>query len=86
MMRSLYVWTRWTRSAKTAWPAEMQELGYTAEQVDTYLGLFDQVAEDVNGVKSLKEILGDCLPDEVANSLERIRSCVEAAKECEFPG
>lgn len=64
--------------------AEMQELGYTAEQVDTYLGLFDQVAEDVNGVKSLKEILGDCLPDEVANSLERIMSCVEAAKECEF--
>lgn len=64
--------------------AEMQELGYTAEQIDTYLGLFDQVAEDVNGVKSLKEILGDCLPDEVANSLERIMSCVEAAKECEF--
>lgn len=64
--------------------AELQELGYAKENVDKYLKLFDEVAEDVSGVRYLKLKLGDYLSDEIADGLEMIMSSVEAAKECEF--
>ena len=63
---------------------ELKDLGYSADQVDTYLGLFAQVEEDISGVRYLKEKLGECLPKETAERMEHIMSCVEAAKECEF--
>lgn len=64
--------------------AELQELGYAEENVDKYLKLFDEVAEDISGVRYLKLKLGDYLSDEIADGLEMIMSSVEAAKECEF--
>ncbi len=64
--------------------AELVEMGYAKESVDTYLALFDEVAEDVTGVRYLKEKLGDYLSDQTAEGLEMIMSSVEAAKECEF--
>lgn len=64
--------------------AELQELGYAKENVDKYLKLFDEVAEDISGVRYLKLKLGDYLSDEIADGLEMIMSSVEAAKECEF--
>ncbi len=64
--------------------AELQEMGYAKENVDSYLKLFDEVARDVSGVGYLKEKLGDFLPDEIADGLEMIMSSVEAAKECQF--
>lgn len=63
---------------------ELQELGYAEENVDKYLKLFDEVAEDISGVRYLKLKLGDYLSDEIADGLEMIMSSVEAAKECEF--
>ena len=60
------------------------ELGYTKENVDTYLGLFDQTPQDVSGIRFLKEKLGDYLSDETAESMEMIMSSVETAKEAEF--
>lgn len=63
---------------------ELKDLGYSADQVDTYLGLFAQVEEDIAGVRYLKEKLGECLSTETAERMEHIMSCVEAAKECEF--
>ena len=63
---------------------ELKDLGYSADQVGTYLGLFAQVEEDISGVRYLKEKLGECLPKETAERMEHIMSCVEAAKECEF--
>lgn len=63
---------------------ELKDLGYSADQVDTYLGLFAQVEEDITGVRYLKDKLGECLPKETAERMEHIMSCVEAAKECEF--
>ena len=41
--------------------AELQELGYGKESVEAYLGLFDEVTPDVEGIRYLKEKLGSCL-------------------------
>ena len=64
--------------------AELQEMGYAKENVDAYLSLFDEVAEDVTGIRYLKEKIGDYLSDATANGMEMIMSSVEAAKECDF--
>lgn len=64
--------------------AELQEMGYTKENVETYLQLFDEVAPNVEGIRYLKEKLGDVLSDQTADGMEMIISSVEAAKECEF--
>ena len=64
--------------------AELKELGYSEENVETYLKLFDEVADDITGIHYLKEKLGDYLSDETADSMEMIMSSVDAAKECEF--
>ena len=64
--------------------AELQEMGYTKGNVETYLQLFDEVAPNVEGIRYLKEKLGDDLSDQTADGMEMIISSVEAAKECEF--
>lgn len=63
---------------------ELQELGYAKENVDAYLQLFDEISPDVEGIRFLKEKLGDCLPTETSEGMETIISSVEAAKEAEF--
>ncbi len=63
---------------------ELEEMGYTRENVDTYLKLFDEVETDLSGVRHLKERLGDFLSSETAEGMEMIMSSVEAAKECDF--
>lgn len=64
--------------------AELQEMGNSEEQVETYLRLFKETTADVEGIRSLKEKLGDYLSDAVSDGLETIISSVEAAKDCEF--
>lgn len=63
---------------------ELMEMGYSQENVGTYLKLFGEVSSDVSGIRYLKEKLGDCLTEETADGLEMIISSVEAARECEF--
>ena len=63
---------------------ELEEMGYTRENVDTYLKLFDEVETDLSSVRHLKERLGDFLSSETAEGMEMIMSSVEAAKECDF--
>ena len=63
---------------------ELEEMGYTRENVEAYLKLFEIAAPDVSGIRSLKEKLGDYLPDETAEGMEHIMSSIEAAKECAF--
>ena len=63
---------------------ELEEIGYTQENVEKYLALFDEVASDVSGIVYLKEKLGDFLSDKTADSMTTIMASVEAAKECEF--
>ncbi len=64
--------------------AELQAMGNSKEQVETYLNLFQETTADAKGIRRLKEKLGDCLRDETADGLEMIISSVEAAKDCEF--
>ena len=64
--------------------AELQELGYGKESVEAYLGLFDEVTPDVEGIRYLKEKLGGCLSSETAEGMETIISSVEEAKEAKF--
>lgn len=63
---------------------ELSGLGYEKDNVNAYLKLFDEISEDVSGIRYLKEKLGDCLSDETAEGMEMIISSVEAAKDCEF--
>ena len=64
--------------------AELQELGYAKESVDTYLKLFDEISPGVEGIGYLREKLGAHLPAETADGMELIISSVEAAKEADF--
>ena len=65
--------------------AELQELGgYTEENVDTYLGLFEEISTDIEGVRFLREKLAGYLDEKIADGMELIISSVEAAKDAEF--
>lgn len=65
--------------------AELGALGdYTAENVEKYLSLFEEIRTDVEGIRFCKEKLDGFLNPEVADSMEMIISSVEAAKEADF--
>ncbi|MCP1110141.1 histidine--tRNA ligase [Ohessyouella blattaphilus] len=63
---------------------ELQELGYTKENTDTYLSLFAEVTKDVDGIRFLKDKLSGHLDGKVADNLEFVISSVMAAKEADF--
>ena len=64
---------------------ELNELGgYTQENVDTYLALFDEITGDVAGIRFCKEKLNGFLDPAIADGMEMIISSVESAKEAEF--
>lgn len=64
--------------------AELVEMGYSKENVETYLNMFDEIEPGVEGIHYLKEKLGDCLSEKTSEGMELIMSSVEAAKEAEF--
>ena len=65
--------------------AELEELGgYTTENVDKYLGLFDEISNDIEGIRFCREKLAGFLDENVADSMEMIISTVEATKEADF--
>jgi len=65
--------------------AELNELGgYTQENVDTYLGLFDEITGDIEGIRFCKEKLAGFLDEKIADGMEMIISSVESAKEAQF--
>lgn len=64
---------------------ELEELGgYTQENIDMYLGLFDQISGDIEGIRFCKEKLAGYLDEAIADGMEMIISSVESAKEAEF--
>ena len=64
---------------------ELNELGgYTQENVDTYLALFDEITGDIEGIRFCKEKLQGFLDPAIADGMEMIISSVESAKEAEF--
>ena len=64
--------------------AELKENGYAQESVDKYLALFQEITDDVEGVRMCKEKLQGFLAPEAADSLEMIITSVESAKEADF--
>jgi len=64
---------------------ELAELGgYTKENVDTYLALFDEITGDIEGIRFCKEKLDGYLNPAIADGMEMIISSVESAKEADF--
>ena len=64
---------------------ELNELGgYTQENIDTYLGLFEQISGDVEGIRFCKEKLAGHLDPAIADSMEMIISSVDSAKDYDF--
>ena len=64
--------------------AELLESGYTAGAVAKCKKLFDTVTNDIAGIRYMKDTLGDCLEENVAEDLETIMSTVEAVKTADF--
>lgn len=64
--------------------AELAEQGYPKENVEKYLALFEKNSSDIEGVRFLKDILGDCLEAGVAEDLETIMASVNATKAADF--
>lgn len=63
---------------------ELVEQGFAKESVEKCLALFEHVSQDIQGVRYLKETLGDFLEEGVAKDLETIMSSVEATKSADF--
>ena len=64
--------------------AELKDNGYAEESVEKYLALFQEITDDVEGVRTCKEKLQGFLAPEAADSLEMIITSVESAKEADF--
>lgn len=64
---------------------ELNDLGgYTQENVNTYLALFDEITGGIEGIRFCKEKLNGFLDPAIADGMEMIISSVESAKEAEF--
>lgn len=64
--------------------AELEENGYAKESVEKYLEIFQEVTDDVEGVRRCGKKLEGYLPADAAESLETIMTGVESAKEADF--
>lgn len=64
--------------------AELEEAGYAKESIETYLGLFEKITQDVAGVRYCKDVLKDVLDASIAEDLETIMTSVEAVKSADF--
>ena len=51
---------------------ELEKEGFAKESIDTYLGLFREITNDVEGVRYIKEKLSDVLEAGIAEDLETI--------------
>ena len=63
---------------------ELEKEGFAKESIDTYLGLFREITNDVEGVRYIKEKLSDVLDAGIAEDLETIINTVESVKTADF--
>ncbi len=63
---------------------ELLEAGYAADSVAKCTDLFRSVTNDIAGVRYMKDTLGNCLDEGVAENLETIISTVGALKSADF--
>lgn len=64
--------------------AELEENGYAKESVEKYLEIFQEITDDVEGVRRCGKKLEGYLPADAADSLEAIMTGVMSAKEADF--
>ena len=64
--------------------AELEKEGFAKESIDKYLGLFQEITDDLAGVRYLKEKLEGVLDAKVAEDLETIIESVEAVRTANF--
>ncbi|MFQ9717181.1 MAG: histidine--tRNA ligase [Blautia sp.] len=63
---------------------ELEKEGFAKESIDAYLGLFQEITRDVDGVRFCKERLKDVMDPKVAEDLETIIASVDAVKTANF--
>lgn len=63
---------------------ELLEAGYPAEAVAKCKDLFGAVTNDIAGIHMVKETLGECLEEGVAEGLETIIATVDSVKTADF--
>lgn len=64
--------------------SELLDAGYKADAVEKCKTLFETVTNDVSGIRYMKDTLGDCLEEGVAEDLETIIKTVECVKSADF--
>ena len=64
--------------------AELEKEGFATESIDTYLKMFEEITNDIAGVRYVKEKLAGVLNAEYADDLAMIMSSVDAVKNAEF--
>ncbi|MDO4649443.1 MAG: histidine--tRNA ligase [Eubacteriales bacterium] len=63
---------------------ELEKEGFAKESIDTYLGMFKEVTNDVEGVRYLGEKLADVLEPGTAEDLQTIIQTVDSVKTADF--
>ena len=63
---------------------ELEKEGFEKSSIDTYLGMFQDITNDIEGVRYCKERLQDVLEPQTADDLETIISTVDAVKTADF--
>ena len=64
--------------------AELEKEGFEKESIDKYRNLFQEVTEDLAGVRYLADTLAGFLDEKVAEDLQTIIESVEAVKTADF--
>ena len=62
----------------------LEEDGFSAASINKYLELFESTGNNIEGIRSLGQVLGDFLSGETAENLETIIASVEATKTANF--
>ena len=63
---------------------ELSKEGFSQESIDKYCRLFENLSNDLSGLKKIKETLGDKVEDEVITNLVEIIESVDAVKKADF--
>jgi len=63
---------------------ELLESGFTKDNVDRYLGIFENITSDIDGIRYLSCELADYLPKDVSEGLEAIIASVVNTSESQF--
>ena len=64
--------------------SELEKEGFEKECIDKYLAMFEEITNDVAGVRYVKEKLAGVLKEEYADGLEMIMTSVDAVKNADF--